>query len=175
MKKYISFLLAGLLSFPLSSCQAKESLAPQEKSAAQENTSVLPATSNLNNGCTILDEYFTKLSTQVLLETDVVAIGTFEKTKSNLGGYLAEVGGASFNVELAQSKDAYILRRTYSEPGLAPEIKEYAIDCISDGLLYGENVRGKFVPEGLLLLELNSGNEFIGPDLWVFLSKAKNK
>lgn len=155
--------LLCLSAFLLGSCLNNHNIA----SEATKPTTEMPPTQD----CKIPTNAFSQLPTDVLDGTEVIHINNFKPVNISGTHFRAETGGADINLDLQALSGHYKVQRNYSEPGV--ENTAYTFDqlCIKEGRLYGEMVRGIFTEKGILWLELNSANEFISPDLWIYLEK----
>lgn len=126
--------------------------------------------------CSVPPRSFSNLPQEVIIGTDVFPITNFEAVVENekRWAFQAEMGGAvlQLNIEYDSKKQLAVVRE-YVEPGMPAETKRYAGLCINQGRIYGPGVRGIFVQDGLLWLELNSGNGFIPPDLWIQMQQQE--
>ncbi len=129
-----------------------------------------PETTLSAQTCNIPSDAFKQLPTDVLDGTDVVSINNFRPAANAGLRFSTEVGGARIEIDSQLLNEQHKIQRTYEEPGLERLSKEYKNLCVKSGHLYGENVRGIFTEKGVLWLEIESGNEFISPDLWIFLT-----
>lgn len=139
------------------------------KNLADETSEKKIPLPNLNS-CSIPDNAFSKLPTDVLSGTDVIDIKHFiPNPVVSIGQFNAEVGGAYMKIHVSSRNQ---IRRVYQEPSIKDISKIYTDLCIKSGYIYGEDVRGIFTTKGLLWLELKSGHESITPDLWTQLNNA---
>lgn len=121
--------------------------------------------------CVSLPIHKNDLPQQVLIGTDVVELAVFDSSSELEERYEGDFGGASLRIDLSGiDRDLRVLR-VYQEPGELPFTTEHKNLCVQNGYIYGDNVIGKVVKEGILWLELNSGNEFLTSDLWFHLDK----
>lgn len=114
-----------------------------------------------------------KIPHLVLIGTDVVNLDSFNLNSGNLGkSYSADLGGASLSLTIKDGGSHTAITRTFQEPGVPAQIKEYKSVCISSETLVAPHLVGKIINEGLLLLEKKSNVDGIPTDLWVFYSKV---
>ena len=151
------------LSIYITACSADNQQSSSEP--LRETKKVAVAT------CTIPEEAFTNLPEDVLAGTEVLPLDDFETiAPTEKQSFMSEMGGAVLQLDIERdSKTKIAIVRKYAEPGMPAESKHYTDLCINESRIYGPGVRGIFVHEGLLWLELNSGNDFISPDLWVLM------
>lgn len=123
--------------------------------------------------CTIPTTAFKNLPTEVLDGTDVTDLKIFQPTDMSGTYFQTEMGGADLVINIQASNNGHVVQRVYIEPGEEKQVANYKNLCISDGLLYGPNIRGIFTKDGLLWLELDSKQEFITPDLWIYTQNMK--
>lgn len=102
---------------------------------------------------------------------DLAPLSTFETLPINSGQFRAETGGAIIKVEVEQIQGEYKISRSYSEPGIQANLKNYTAICLDQHLIYTDTMAMSLSSEGLLWLELDSGHEFISPNLWLLLNK----
>lgn len=153
------------LTVHITACSAENQQGPSE--SPRESTVVE------TTACTIPEDAFFNLPQDVLAGTDVLPLADFKPVASTeKRSFISEMGGAvlQLNIEYDSNKQLAVVRE-YVEPGMPAETKRYAGLCINQGRIYGPDVRGIFFQDGLLWLELNSGNGFIPPDLWVLLQQ----
>jgi hypothetical protein len=110
--------------------------------------------------------------TEVLDGTDLVELNDLRPAElpSPLEGtYQAEQGGAMATVSITlQTDDRWIVMRTYEEPELEAEVKEYVAERDGAALVgIDGDLAIQGTEEGLLVLELSSGSESIPAAYWV--------
>lgn len=110
--------------------------------------------------------------TAVLDGTDLVELNDLRRAElpPHLEGtYEAEQGGAVASVSItAQPGDRWLVERTYQEPELEAQTKDYVAE--RDGAAFvgiDGDLAIQGTEEGLLVLELNSGSDSIPPDYWI--------
>ncbi len=121
--------------------------------------------------CYIPREVFNDLPEVVLQGVDTADLKSFEFSESSHRSYRSEIGGAIIQLELIPVNNFYTIKRSYKEPGEADVNAIYEQVCINDKYIFGSDTRGLFTKNGILWLELNSGNEFISSDLWIYMDK----
>ncbi|WP_062065245.1 hypothetical protein [Cellvibrio sp. OA-2007] len=136
--------------------------------ASETNT---PAKEIPVQNCRIPTNAFSQLPTDVLDGTEVVHISNFKPAIMSATHFNIEIGGANINIDVQALGGHHKAQRNYIEPGLENSTSTFDQLCIKEDRLYGETVRGIFTEKGILWLELNSENEFISSDLWIYLEK----
>lgn len=124
-----------------------------------------------SEACAIPADAFKTLPTDVLSGTDVVTFDTFQRKQNSSKHFHTDTGGAQIELFLEADGSKFEATRTYREPGLENTATRYTNLCIEAGHIYGNTVRGMFTENGILWLELQSNNEFIAPDLWLYMEK----
>jgi len=123
--------------------------------------------------CDFPAEAFNGLSQQVLQGADRVPIDAFSvATRAKpepLSHFTSEFGGAEISLKYDPLGSHIAFVRYYREPGLLPKVKSYDGLCFKAGRFYGKGLRVMVVDDGLLWLELQSGEEAIPADFWLLL------
>ena len=103
----------------------------------------------------------------VLVGTDVIDIASFNKIQGQLSkSYSAEVGGASLVLSLDVTPEYLTITRTFNEPSQVVHTKTYNV-CKSGAILGSDKAHIRFVNNGILLLETESGVDGIPNDFWI--------
>ena len=112
------------------------------------------------------------LPTLVVVGTDVVNIESFQSNEGRLGNnYSTEIGGAILTLSIISDSKNTNIKRTFQEPGEPIHTSLYELICISKGTLRAQNLIGKVVNDGILLLEKKPNVDGIPVNLWVFYDK----
>jgi hypothetical protein len=124
--------------------------------------------------CNVTFSTLEGLPEMVLVGTDVVNIESLNPSSQTLeSNYSVEIGGATLAIQVSQAKTVKTIRRTYQEPGTGKQVHEYSPVCTAKGLFSAEDLKGKIVEGGLLLLEEKPGVEGFPSDLWIYYEAAK--
>lgn len=151
--------------FLLATCMNVSALADESK-ANHVTRAQSPA-------CRIPTNAFKNLPAEVLSGTEIISFITFKQTGLLGKHYQTDTGGSQIGLYLQTSESRYEATRTYTESGEDALTARYEDLCINAAYIYGDSVRGVLTENGLLWLELESGNEFITPDLWIRLEKIE--
>ena len=116
--------------------------------------------------------------TWVLDGTDLLELGDLRRTDlpSQPGGrYGAEQGGSELSLSITGGADGrWTVERRYKEPGADAQVVTYTAERRGAALISTDGsltIQG--TEEGVLVLELNSGNDSLPPDYWVHYLKAE--
>lgn len=150
--------------FLLAGCLNEENVAQEVTKNSLSNV-VTPST------CTISTDAFTKLPAEVLYGTEVVDLKTFKKSQIVNHHFQTETGGSIVTLDINFQANNPSIKRSYKEPDIAEDIANYKNVCIDGEYIFGKDVRGIFTEQGILWLELNSKNDFISSDLWIYMDK----
>lgn len=119
--------------------------------------------------CEVNFSTFKGLPTEVLFGTNIVDISSFKNSLPALKNeYAAEMGGAELAIYVTQKGNGITFKRTFQEPGGPVDVREYSPVCIVDYRLSAANLKGKFVKDGLLILEEKPNIDGIPDNLWIF-------
>ena len=112
------------------------------------------------------------LPKSVLVGVDVVNIESLPANVGRLGSnYSAEIGGATLALSIVIDSKILNIKRTFREPGESAHTRVYESICVSNGILRGQNLIGRVVKDGILLLERKPNIDGVPVDLWVFYDK----
>jgi hypothetical protein len=114
---------------------------------------------------------------EVLDGTDLVPLAEVRQTALPAtleGKYVAEQGGAEIRLSIAgRSGGDLTVTRTYEEPELPAETKEYTAVIEPDGLaLKGDALIVRATGPDLIVLETESTADSIPPDYWILYRRA---
>ena len=106
----------------------------------------------------------------VLVGTDVVDIGSFNKSNEKLSNsYSAEIGGASLVLSMDLTPEYLTIIRTFSEPGKAVNTKTYIISNSEEPS--SDELHIRVVNNGILMLETESVVDGIPDEFWILYDK----
>ncbi|MBX2857711.1 MAG: hypothetical protein KTR17_03530 [Cellvibrionaceae bacterium] len=110
-----------------------------------------------------------------LREKKIVKGNTIQSVTQWGGKYRSEQGGSILNLQIiADSSDAWVLSREYSEPGLKVAAKNYQLQPLNDSLVSQDaDIVVQKTLDGVLVLELNSGIDSIPSSYWVHYLQVK--
>lgn len=110
----------------------------------------------------------------VLVGTDVVNLENFKSSKKALSNsYITEIGGATLTFSITSNSQVISAERSFQEPGEPIKNSLYKSVCIYNDTILAENLIGKLVDDGILILEKKPDTEGIPINLWVLYNEIK--
>ncbi|MGF1688027.1 hypothetical protein L4C36_15250 [Photobacterium japonica] len=82
--------------------------------------------------------------------------------------YYTEIGGAEIHLSVNGVLPYLTVQRQYQEAGQVVEAQVFRNVCYQDGMILAEDLLGRYVSNGLLLLEMQANTSGIPQDMWVF-------
>jgi len=151
-KKFMKSFISIIMLIYVASCSANESV---EEGRCKVDLSLEPDLSEL-----------------VLVGTDVVNIKDFEPYNASLSkNYSSEIGGAILTLSVISESMSVSIKRTFKEPGGVVHVSVYDSVCISNDVFGAQDLFGKIVSEGVLILEKKPNVNGVPIDLWVLYEK----